>query len=61
MIMTLMMMNTISIINVNTQPMHTPKFLQTLQLFQRVTFAAGVQHKLFKAQNFAMVAETRSR
>ena len=60
MIMTLMMMNAISI-NVNTQPMHTPKFLQTLQLFQRVTFAAGVQHKLFKAQNFAMVAETRSR
>jgi hypothetical protein len=51
MIMTMNMAKTTIIVS-NIQSALLPRFLQTLWLFYRVSFAASVRRKLSKAQNF---------
>lgn len=57
---TMMIMTTIMItIPINMLPTHIPRSLQTCRLFNRVSFAVIVPHKLFKVPNFAMDAVRR--
>jgi len=56
----MMIMTTIMItIPINMLPTHIPRSLQTCRLFNRVSFAVIVPHKLFKVPNFAMDAVRR--